>query len=71
MTNEQRARAALKALIKEHGGPTGLARAMGGGVSRQMIEQWDLIPLRHLKTTQTKFGLGLKELRPDILELAQ
>ncbi len=68
MTNEARARAALKALIKEHGGPTKLSRAMGGEVSRQQIEQWDLIPLKHLRTTKTLFGLGLKELRPDVLD---
>jgi len=68
MTNEQRARAALKALIDRHGGATGLARALGGGVSRQQIEQWDLIPLAHLRLTKAKLGLGLKELRPDVLD---
>jgi hypothetical protein len=67
MTNEARARAALKALIKDHGGCTALARAMGD-VSRQQIEQWDLIPLKYLRTTKARFGLGLKELRPDVLD---
>lgn len=67
MTSEQRARAALQALIKEHGSAGKLARAMGN-VSRQQVEQWDLIPLKYLKTTKVKFGKGLSELRPDILD---
>ena len=67
MTNEQRARAALKALIRDQGGPTRFARALGS-VSRQQVEQWDLIPLKYLKGTKRVFGLGLKELRPDVLD---
>lgn len=68
MTNEQKARAALQVLIAQYDGPTGLARAMGNGITRQMIEKWDLIPLSHLRITKARFGLGLKELRPDIAE---
>lgn len=66
MNNEQRARAALKKLIKDAGGSRPLSEKLG--VSRQAVEAWDLIPLVHLQTTKAKFGLGLHELRPDIAE---
>ena len=68
MTNEQRARAALKALIKQYGSPGKLAKAMGEGVSRQQIEQWDLLPIKYLWLTKKRFGLGLREMRPDLAE---
>lgn len=66
MTPEAKARAALKALIKEAGGQAALADALG--VRPQAVQQWDLIPLKHLRLTLQKFGLGLKELRPDLWE---
>lgn len=69
MTEEAKARAALKALIKQVGGKAALADALG--VRPQAVQQWDLLPLAHLRTTRQKFGLGLKELRPDVWELAK
>lgn len=66
MNSEARARAALKKLIKDQGGSRPLAEVLD--VSRQAVESWDLIPLTHLRTTKAKFGLGLRELRPDVAE---
>lgn len=66
MNHEARARAALKQLIKTQGGSRYLAEALG--VSRQAVEHWDLIPITHLPVTKQKFGLGLKELRPDVAQ---
>ncbi len=69
MKQEDRARAALKALIKDAGGPRRLAEALG--VKRQAVEAWDLIPLTYIRDTWKLYGMGLNELRPDIAELAK
>lgn len=75
MTNEQRARAALKKLIEQHndangkGGSRRLAEALG--VKRQAVEAWDLIPLTYIRQTVKLYGLGLADLRPDVMELAR
>lgn len=69
MKHEDRARAALKALIKDAGGSRRLAEALG--IKRQAVEAWDLIPLTYIPDTWKLYGKGLNDLRPDVMELAK
>lgn len=48
------------------GGNTGLARAMGGGITSQAISQWKQVPAGRVLDVERATGVSRHDLRPDL-----
>lgn len=48
------------------GGNTGLARAMGGGITPQAISQWKQVPAERVLDVERATGVSRHDLRPDL-----
>lgn len=74
MKYETEARAALKSLIRDAGGKAELARQLSKAGSMPLTPQalgdWEMIPLKWIPAAWKLYQKGLRELRPDVYQLA-
>jgi DNA-binding transcriptional regulator YdaS (Cro superfamily) len=61
--------AGLAEAKKAVGGNTGLAKALGGGISPQAISQWKRIPAERVPEVERVTGVPRHRQRPDIFEV--
>lgn len=56
--------AILEKVFAHYGSQTALAEYLG--LSRQAINQWKFVPLKHLKLISEQTGITRRKLRPDL-----
>jgi DNA-binding transcriptional regulator YdaS (Cro superfamily) len=62
---------ALAKAKKAAGGNSGLARALGAGISPQAISQWRQVPAERVISVEKVTGVSRSELRSDIYPLEE
>lgn len=56
----------LRLAIKAAGGKSALARVVRPIVSRQAVNKWTKVPLRHLGRLEQQLRIPRQQLRPDL-----
>lgn len=59
-------KAALERAKEVANGPTGLAQALGGGITPQAISQWEQVPHKRVLDVERATGVSRHDLRPDL-----
>lgn len=57
---------ALAKAKKAVGGSTGLARAIGAGITPQAVSQWKQVPAERVLSVERATGVSRERLRPDL-----